>query len=272
MDNTLPGLDTLGMYINSLSAASWPKFMYFFMLNKAGIALPDQTYAVETNDGLKIIMRQNKLADMETFLEIFLGQPYFSRLPKSVRNKAKPTVLDIGAHIGLFSLYACSTLKMPKVYAYEPDMSNFNLMKENIRANNLAGRIVPLNLAVGGTRGKVKLYTSKSSVSFSTVRAGNDARGREGYKLVTSTTMSEILKNVGHVDILKMDSEGSEWGMIKEMRDRDFDVDYICMEYHEVGGRKRGEMAEFLKKKGFEIELRDKDLGRGSGIIFATKV
>jgi hypothetical protein len=44
------------------------------------------------------------------------------------------------------------------------------------------------------------------------------------------------------------------------------------MEYHEVGGRKRSEMAEFLKKKGFEIELRDKDLGRGSGIIFATKV
>ena len=75
MDNAITNLDTLGMYFNSLSAASWPEFMYFFMLNKAGIALPDRTYEVETKDGLKIIMRQNKLADMETFLEISSGSP-----------------------------------------------------------------------------------------------------------------------------------------------------------------------------------------------------
>ncbi len=267
----LAQMETLSTYFNSLSAASWPNFMYFYLANKAGLSLPDETFVVETNDGLKIEMRENKLGDIETFLELFLGQPYFTRLPKSTKNKARPTVLDIGAHISLFSLYACKTLKMPVVYAYEPDKSNFNLMKRNIKANNLIGRVKPFNLAVSGTEGEVKLWNSNNPVLFSTLKSAAGGHKKDEYTLVASTKLSRILKKLGHVDIMKMDCEGSEWEIIRDMRDLEFDIDYICMEYHEINGRKRGEMVNYLVKKGFEVTLRDKDKNRGTGILFATR-
>lgn len=56
------------------------------------------------------------------------------------------TLLDIGANIGLYSLYAA--YKNHKVIAIEPDALNYALLNLNIRANNFSNLIVPFSVAI----------------------------------------------------------------------------------------------------------------------------
>jgi FkbM family methyltransferase len=55
---------------------------------------------------------------------------------------------DIGANIGLYSLYA-SLDKTVNVYAFEPSALNFALLVEHIQANNAGSNVHPLCIALG---------------------------------------------------------------------------------------------------------------------------
>lgn len=56
---------------------------------------------------------------------------------------------DIGANIGVYSLYAANSHENIKVYSFEPDPLNFISLLKNIQLNDLFQSIHPLNLAVG---------------------------------------------------------------------------------------------------------------------------
>ena len=55
-------------------------------------------------------------------------------------------LLDIGANIGIYSLYAA--YKGIDVIAIEPDALNYALLNLNIRLNNFGNKIIPYCIAV----------------------------------------------------------------------------------------------------------------------------
>lgn len=56
------------------------------------------------------------------------------------------TLMDIGANIGMYSLYAAK--KNIKVVAVEPDALNYALLNLNIRINNFGEKIIPYAIAM----------------------------------------------------------------------------------------------------------------------------
>ena len=62
-------------------------------------------------------------------------------------------VIDLGAHIGVFSVYA-ALYGAEKVYAYEPLKENYDLLVKNIAVNNLQDKIIPIQKAVTDKKGK----------------------------------------------------------------------------------------------------------------------
>jgi len=50
-------------------------------------------------------------------------------------------VIDIGANVGMYSLMSAVS-RGTKVYAFEPEASNYNLLCQNIRLNNMGDRII----------------------------------------------------------------------------------------------------------------------------------
>jgi FkbM family methyltransferase len=71
-------------------------------------------------------------------------------------DKTEYVSVDIGAHIGLFSI--CNTIQNNcKVYAIEPFDENYNKLISNIAINNLTDRIIPIQKG---------LYHSTGSVEF----------------------------------------------------------------------------------------------------------
>ncbi len=157
------------------------------------------------------------------------GQPYALTMasgllePETVllfRRLLKPgmTFVDVGAHIGWYSLIAaCAVGENGRVYAFEPDPSNFDLLKKNIVVNDYEGRAILVRKAVSETAGVVSLFPGKDDSGGSSLYATPGA-GTRSVEVETITLDDFFAKqNWPKVDLMKMDIEGAESRALRGM-------------------------------------------------------
>ncbi len=133
------------------------------------------------------------------------------------------TVVDIGANVGYFTLLAARLVgKKGKVYAFEPEPRNFEVVLKNIALNGY-DNVVPNQKAVSNKPGMVKLYLSKTDVGAHTLREYHDHfqfdKSQFGEFIeVEAVTLDGFFKGKEHpIDIVKMDCEGSEMAVLLGM-------------------------------------------------------
>jgi FkbM family methyltransferase len=64
-----------------------------------------------------------------------------------------------GANVGNTSCLFADALKPGfKVYSFEPDPANFQMLSELIRRENLSDRVIAMNSAVGSSDGRIELW------------------------------------------------------------------------------------------------------------------
>jgi FkbM family methyltransferase len=122
-------------------------------------------------------------------------------------------VLDIGAHLGLYSLIAASRCgRDGVVYAFEPDPRTFPLLVENVRRNGFEDRITPLQSAVSEHSGEVLLFLDDSNLAVT----GLVASGQSDAAVPTScVSIDEFLRADQRVDVVKIDVEGAELRVLR---------------------------------------------------------
>lgn len=121
------------------------------------------------------------------------------------------TVIDLGANLGYYSLIAARIVgEKGKVYAFEPDEENFQILEKNIKANNYKN-IIPVKMAVSDKIGNIKLYLSPGNKGDHRIYDQNAGRNTVTIK---STTLDNYFKNQ-KVDLIKIDIQGSEMDAIK---------------------------------------------------------
>jgi len=177
--------------------------------------------------------------DIVTVFLVFVKKDYGSIPPGSV-------VLDIGANIGIFCLYAASC-GARKVYAYEPAAESFACLLENSRSNGLEGTIEPRMRAVAGTGNATVWFPARSSV-YSSIAAGSRT---SGCRQVHTASLAGIISSIGGsgIDLLKIDSEGAEYDILYAAPAETFTkIRAIRMEYHKGHA---DELAAFLTRRGF---------------------
>jgi FkbM family methyltransferase len=143
-------------------------------------------------------------------------------------------VIDVGANIGTVSLICAR--KGAEVFAFEPEMSNYNLLCENVEVNGYKDRVHCLREAVG-LSGDIRLYvhplTSGGHSSYLELIPGLKAGE---YQTVRSLSIAEVFEkyNIEHCSLLKLDCEGSEEVIIKDI-DNDLarKIDQIAVETHD---------------------------------------
>jgi len=136
--------------------------------------------------------------------------------------KKGATTIDIGAHIGLYSVFFAK-LTGGKVYSFEPTPSTVDVLKETIRINKCNGQVTVIQAAVSEKPGTAVFFTSKTedvSTSNSLVDFDlGEAYQREGSYEVTVTSVDEFVKdNNLTVNFLKIDAEGVELEVLKGAR------------------------------------------------------
>lgn len=179
-------------------------------------------------------------------------------------------VVDIGANIGVFTLYAaCRTQNT--VYAFEPFPDNYEALQQNIRANGL-DNINPQRFAVSDRSGTELIVDTGVSQHhlLKKVAPGAIAKCIE----VSSITLKDIMdhNHIDQIDFLKLDCEGSEW-IILTSTTQDYlqRIRKIAMEFHDQFSEfKHHQIQNLLEGAGFTTNLAW-DGKSNLGILYAWR-
>jgi len=176
---------------------------------------------VEFRNGLTLRLSGHPHDPITVFL-VFVRRDYGVIQPDS-------TVLDIGANIGCFALYAAS-MGARRVLAFEPNSESFQLLLQNIRANHFERTVLPYQFAVTDRQGETVRLPRGSSIYNAIV----EDESRTDCETVKTTSLAAIAKEFGPSEMLKLDCEGAEYDILLTTDGVALDgVAAIRMEYHE---------------------------------------
>ncbi|MDE3171799.1 MAG: FkbM family methyltransferase, partial [Gemmatimonadota bacterium] len=125
-----------------------------------------------------------------------------------------PRVIDAGANIGLAVLFFKALYPEARITAYEPDAGTFAILERNVVGNGLAG-VELVNAAVGERAGTATFYTAAGGPAGGIGASLDPAWGGVEGRAVRVVRLSEGLD--GPVDLLKLDVEGAEYGVVREL-------------------------------------------------------
>jgi FkbM family methyltransferase len=169
------------------------------------------------------------------------------------------TVIDIGAHIGYYTLLF-SRLVGPTghVVAFEPVPKNFEFLSENLKLNSCTN-VEPVNRAVLDRREQICIEIPKNDplpvgVSFANPNIKGDV-------IVEAVSLDDyLLKRTKRVNFLKVDAEGAEDKVLDGARaliERDHPL--IMMEVHHFDGRlETSSVPSRLVSMGYHLEQIDR--------------
>jgi len=129
---------------------------------------------------------------------------------KLVKN-SNPIIFDVGANKGDYSLEVISFFgDNAKLYSFEPSRKTFSLLSNNL-GNYKNVRLC--NFGFGDTEEMVDFYSSgEDELNSVFLRGTASLSERAEIKKITDFCRSN---NISHIDLLKVDAEGSEWKTLK---------------------------------------------------------
>lgn len=182
------------------------------------------------------------------------------------------TVVDVGANMGLFVLWAAPQASEGRVIAIEPT-DVLNCLELNIKRNALRN-VQTLQTAVGKDEQPIVLVEHPGfNIVTHRLGAGPTMATRFLIRLlygkyhrctVRTTVLCAPLPHllekcqVDVVNYLKMDCEGGEYEILRAMRLAGFErIERIALEFHELSRDQRHqELVSILKRVGFQVEVR----------------
>tara|TARA_Y100000996_G_scaffold207131_1_gene162524 strand:+ start:4566 stop:5351 length:786 start_codon:yes stop_codon:yes gene_type:complete len=233
----------------------FPKVYYKLITDKFPI--------FETRNGLKIKIRKYS-TDLMALTHVWLIEEYKSQ---NFEIKESDIIIDVGGHIGLFSLYASQFCKNGLIYSFEPVQENYHLLVDNIQSNNLK-QIKPFNLAVSNSNSNVKLYLNDDESGHSMFSKSSKT------VTVDSISLQQIFddNNIKNCNFLKLDCEGTEYEILENLPSSYFNkIEKMVIEYHMADSHP--ELLENLKKllTKQNYTLKSKKLFSDIGFLYAQK-
>jgi FkbM family methyltransferase len=173
--------------------------------------------------------------------------------------------IDIGAHIGLFSIYM-QKLSGGHVFSFEPTPSTVSVLKKTITLNKVTANIEVVAAAVSDKTGKGRLCidTQAASVSNSLVQYERTANLETCE--VELVTLDEFVKQRNiKIKFIKIDAEGAELAVLKGAYNTvDNQRPFMVLGLHPAAIAARGETNEMiwqvLKKMKYSVLYDGKEI------------
>ena len=126
-------------------------------------------------------------------------------------------VVDVGANIGLHTLNMARIVgNTGQVFAFEPDPSNFEILKKNVKINNYKNIILEQK-AVGDKHGRTTLYQSDHPGKHRIFPQTEQAKSQVQVEL---TNLDNYFDSdmIDKINFIKIDVEGLEFSVLKGMK------------------------------------------------------
>ena len=264
--------------------------------------LIDNRSRYELPNGM-VIVHQNRAETDFVYHEIFAEQSY---LRHGVTLHDGDCVFDIGANIGLFTLFVGHRCKGLTIYAFEPIPPIFQLLSTNMALYDLNVRLFDCGIANEAKSDTFTYYPHDSVISGrfanaqeerETVRAfllnqpqtsqGGTAPSREALdellrERLTSErftcqlrTISDVIQENGveRIDLLKIDVEKSELDVLAGILEDDWPkIRQVVVEVHDIDGRLE-HIKALLQHRGYDLAVEQDNLLKETGLynIYAVR-
>ena len=189
--------------------------LYYYLIRKTPTEM-------KTKNGLTIMSSSNA-HDIITFVVVFCKRDYGEIKLGSV-------TVDVGANIGMFSLYALSQGAI-FVECFEPCKESFHILKKNVELNGFNKNVKLHNNAVSSKDGSfVRIPISSSPYNEVTEVDGNE---ENKFEKIETISLQTSLESYAKIDLIKMDCEGAEFDILPSLTPAFLDkVNEIRMELH----------------------------------------
>ena len=203
-------------------------------------------------------------SDLATFKEVLLDNEYAFALLKS-----PTTIVDIGANIGLASIWFAVHYPEARILSVEAERSNYELLTRNVAP---FANVTPLHAALWSRSATLAVHDPNNDGvwAFRTTALSSEHSNEDGeYGTVEGLTGSEIIgrSGFGRVDLLKIDIEGAEQEVFADPGSKEWleNVDAIAIELHDrfQPGCSR---AFFNRVQEFDVELTN-----GNNTFFVSR-
>lgn len=219
--------------------------------------------------GKELVLTIRNDGDFAIANELFLDRQY--RFCDEAIKKAKHAIIDIGGHLGFFSIMASILNSDVPIYTFEPHIGNYELLKTNLKTNRIKN-VHPKQLAVSDSIGQMDLQISKEDLNHSLIKT-IEPTGQT--QKVQTTTLERIFsKNrIKRCDLLKLDCEGSEFKIIygapKELFQK---IDTIFLEYHDwIDGEDSDKLKTYLENLGYKVQKFPNHKMKELGFLWCTQ-
>ena len=243
----------------------------------------------------------NKTETDFIYNEVFADQCY---LRHGIKIQPGDVIFDVGANIGMFSMFSALHFEGVKVFAFEPIPDVYKVLKansalysENIKAYNVGVSneentatftYYPNNTALSGRYGDEaddkrilrttlinQLQENGDSVEETRINDVIDARIKGEEVTCQLRRISDIIRenNVDRIDYLKVDVERSELNVLEGIEEEHWPlIKQIVIEVHDEDGRLET-IQSLLEKHGFAVFTKEEDLLKDTGLynLYATK-
>ncbi|MGB8507775.1 MAG: amino acid adenylation domain-containing protein, partial [Pyrinomonadaceae bacterium] len=242
------------------------------------------------------IAHLNKNETDVMFREIFQEQMY---LRHGITLRDGDCVFDVGANIGLFTLYVNHVCRNARVYAFEPVPPIFDVLRTNAALYGLNVELSEAGIADSGRVASVTFYPKMSGMSGLYADAAADEQltraflKNQGGELVGFAdellegrfasetyacqikTLSQVIneQRVESIDLLKIDVEKSELDVLKGVGDDDWlKIKQVVMEVHDIG-EQLARVTSLLRGHGFHVVAEEGGGFESTGLyhVYATR-
>jgi FkbM family methyltransferase len=202
--------------------------------------------------------------DSWTLGDIFVQRVY--EIPEEIM-RALPAgpvhILDLGANIGLFGLFAREVLPDCRIVGYEPDPWNVEVLRRNVASGVRAGWYKVVDAAAGAADATIRFAAGLGDCS---------------HEAATGIPVSkrDVLPAMGECGLVKMDIEGGEWEILEDGRLDASGPTAIVLEYHHAsrcpGPDPRAEAERLLRARGYGLVATEgEQAGSDRGVLWALR-
>ena len=150
---------------------------------------------------------------------------FFTKEPETLEwidnfdDSKKITFWDIGANIGIYSIYAALSYKNIQIISFEPSTSNLRILSQNISKNNLSQKINICQIALTNQKNKFLNFNESSFEEGSALHAYGETFNHQGDQIKFTNKYSLYGTNVDFLienkileipDYIKIDVDGIE--------------------------------------------------------------
>jgi FkbM family methyltransferase len=264
-------------YIKNIIKSILPPFIIFLLKkffsasNKENQSIDYQNNVIEENQlprytVFETLFLGNKLKVLDNASFDFMNKELFeTEIYKFNTSTESPYIIDCGANIGLAIIYFKQIYPDAEILAFEPDPKVFDALKFNIQTFNF-DNVTLINKAVWNKVEILKFYSEGAD-------GGRKALVSDSDNIIEVQTVQLRDYITQKVDFLKIDIEGAEYEVLKDISDLLHNVERIFVEYHSFVGQSQHipELLEIIKNAGFRLHISSPGFSSNSPFLHLTE-